>query len=117
MGCLHNREDAFDESQSSDSNYGSFAYGKRWQTDGEGFRTVMACDDSTESYGNSIPFFFFSNPNVLYQGVATGNSGSENNALVLQLSSPYVSISEPLKSGYSTQCFVCFLVRRGLLYL
>lgn len=123
MGCLHNREDASDESQSSDSNYGSFAYGKRWQTDGEGFRTVMAYDDSTESYGNSIPFF--SNPNVLYQGVATGNSGSENNALVLQLSSPYVSnfrtakiqgiLPNVLSASWSEGDFYTFKIRLGCL--
>ena len=37
MGCLHNREDAFDESQSSDSNYGSFAYGKDGRRMAKGF--------------------------------------------------------------------------------
>ncbi len=89
MGCLHNREDASDSSQSSDYDYGSFAYGKRWFLNGNGYRTVMAYNDSAKSYKNSIPFF--SNPSVYYQDVPTGNVGQEDNALALKISAPYVS--------------------------
>ena len=89
MGCLHNREDASDSSQSSDYDYGSFAYGKRWFSNGKGFRTVMAYNDSAKSYENSIPFF--SNPSVSYQDVPTGNVGQEDNAQALTISAPYVS--------------------------
>ena len=89
MGCLHNREDASDSSQSSDYDYGSFAYGKRWYANGNGYRTVMAYNDSAKSFDNSIPFF--SNPSISYLGVPTGNVEQENNALALKLSAPYVS--------------------------
>ncbi len=89
MGCLHNREDASDSSQISDYDYGAFAYGKRWFLNGEGYRTVMAYNDSDKSYKNSIPYF--SNPAISYLGVATGNEGTENNAMALKISTPYVA--------------------------
>ena len=89
MGCLHNREDASDSSQSSSYDYGAFAYGKRWYLNGEGYRTVMAYNDSGKSFDNSIPYF--SNPSVSYLGVKTGNSGTEDNAKALGISSPYIS--------------------------
>jgi predicted outer membrane repeat protein len=89
MGCLHNREDASDSSQDSNYDYGAFAYGKRWYLNGEGYRTVMAYNDSGKNFDNSIPYF--SNPSVSYLGVKTGNTGTEDNAKALRISSPYVS--------------------------
>jgi predicted outer membrane repeat protein len=89
MGCLHNREDASDSSQSSNYDYGAFAYGKRWYLNGEGYRTVMAYNDSGKNFDNSIPYF--SNPSVSYLGVKTGNLGTEDNAKALRISSPYIS--------------------------
>jgi hypothetical protein len=50
MGCLHNREDASDSSQGSNYDYGAFAYGKRWYLNGEGYRTVMAYNDSGKNF-------------------------------------------------------------------
>ena len=89
MGCLHNREDALNVSQSSDYDYGAFAYGKRWFLNGEGYRTVMAYDNSSKSYQNSIPYF--SNPAISYLGVPTGNPETENNVMALKISTPYVA--------------------------
>ena len=87
MGCLHNREDA--SGSLEDYDYKAFAFGKRWFLEGEGYRTIMAYNDASKSYNNSIPFF--SNPSVSYLGVPTGNSGQEDNALALTISAPYVS--------------------------
>ena len=87
MGCLHNREDA--SGSLDDYDYKAFAFGKRWFLEGEGYRTIMAYNDASKSYNNSIPFF--SNPSVSYLGVPTGNSGQEDNALALTISAPYVS--------------------------
>ena len=89
MGCLHNREDASDSSQSSEYDYGDFAYGKRWYLNGEGYRTIMAYNDSGKNFNNSIPYF--SNPSVSYLGIKTGNTGTEDNAKALRISSPYIS--------------------------
>ena len=40
---------------------------------------------------NTITGSPFSNPSVIYEGVATGNAGTENNAKVLALSAPYTA--------------------------
>ena len=86
MGCLHNREDA---TWDADYDYSAFCFGKRWLVGSEGYRTVMSYDSSPAAYNNRIPHF--SNPLVSYEGVATGNTGTENNAKVLSTSAPYVS--------------------------
>ena len=86
MGCLHNREDA---TWDSDYDYSGFCFGKRWMVGMQGYRTVMSYDSSPSAYNNRIPHF--SNPLVSYEGVSTGNTGTENNAKVLSLSAPYVS--------------------------
>ena len=85
MGCLHNREDA---TWTSEYDYGEFCFGKRWLVGAEGYRTVMSYNNASQ-YNNRIPHF--SNPSVSYEGVATGNVGTENNAKVLALSAPYTA--------------------------
>ncbi|MEC7393820.1 MAG: Ig-like domain-containing protein [Verrucomicrobiota bacterium] len=89
MGCLHNRED--DDTTDGDENYDLFAFsfGKRWQDENSGYRTIMAYDDNAENFPTKIPYF--SNPQVSYLGVTTGNAGTENNAKVLSITAPYVS--------------------------
>jgi predicted outer membrane repeat protein len=95
MGCLHNREDAMnrgipDTDPSNDSVFKAFNYGKRWLVGGEGYRTIMSYDtEGTATYPNRIPHF--SNPNIEYQGISTGNLDSEDNAQVLNTTAPYVS--------------------------
>ncbi len=95
MGCTHNREDAMnrgvpDTDPSNNSLFKQFNYGKRWITDGQGYRTIMAYDtDGTSTYSNRIPYF--SNPSIEYQGISTGNLDSEDNAQVLNTTTPYVS--------------------------
>ena len=95
MGCTHNREDAMnrgvpDTDPSNNSLFKQFNYGKRWITNGQGYRTIMAYDtDGTPTYTNRIPYF--SNPSITYQGISTGNLDSEDNALVLNTTTPYVS--------------------------
>jgi predicted outer membrane repeat protein len=95
MGCLHNREDAMNRGipetdPSNNSVFKAFNYGKRWLVDGEGYRTIMSYDtEGTLTYSNRIPYF--SNPNIEYQGISTGNIDSEDNAQVLNTTAPYVS--------------------------
>ena len=89
LGCLHNREDVTDLTESSNYDYGQFAYGKRWFSGSEGYKTVMSYNDTDQTFKNSIPYF--SNPAVSYLGTTTGNENSENNALALNLSAPYAS--------------------------
>jgi predicted outer membrane repeat protein len=95
MGCTHNREDAMDRGvpdtdPSNNSLFKQFNYGKRWITNGQGYRTIMAYDtDGTPTYTNRIPYF--SNPSIAYQGISTGNLDSEDNAQVLNTTTPYVS--------------------------
>ena len=48
----------------------------------------MAYNDSGKSFNNSIPYF--SNPQF-YLGIKTGNTGTEDNAKALRISSPYIS--------------------------
>ena len=86
LGCLHNREDA---TWTSEYDYGDFSFGKRWMVGNEGYRTVMSYDSSNFAYNNRIPHF--SNPNISYEGVTTGNAGTEDNAKVLTLSAPYTA--------------------------
>ena len=95
MGCLHNREDAMNRGipetdPSNNSVFKAFNYGKRWLVDGEGYRTIMSYDtEGSLTYSNRIPHF--SNPNIEYQGISTGNLDSEDNAQVLNTTAPYVS--------------------------
>ena len=95
MGCKHNREDALnrgipDTDPSNTSIFKAFNYGKRWILDGQGYRTIMSYDtESSFTYPNRIPYF--SNPSVDYMGISTGNFNSEDNAQVLNTTTPYVS--------------------------
>ena len=95
MGCLHNREDAMNRGipntdPSNNSIFKAFNYGKRWIIENEGYRTIMSYDtEGAATYSNRIPFF--SNPNIEYQGVQTGDFNSEDNAQVLNRTAPYVS--------------------------
>ena len=95
MGCLHNREDAMNRGipetdPSNKSTFKTFNYGKRWILENEGYRTIMAYDtEGAITYSNRIPFF--SNPNIEYKGVQTGNLNAEDNAQVLNTTAPYVS--------------------------
>ena len=86
MGCLHNVEDASNVSE----NYvfSAFCYGKRWTSNGQGYRTVMSYDSNPSSYPNKVPYF--SNPEVTYMDIPTGDI-TANNAMVLSSTSPYVS--------------------------
>jgi formylglycine-generating enzyme required for sulfatase activity len=87
MGCLHNIEDTSNTSEYFV--FSGFSYGKRWTSVGQGFRTVMSYDTDPSTYPQLIPYF--SNPEVSYVGVATGNSNSVNNARVLRSTAPYVA--------------------------
>ncbi len=95
MGCLHNREDAMnrgipDTDPSNSSVFKEFNYGKRWIFEDQGYRTLMSYDtEETITYPNRIPFF--SNPSVDYLGISTGNANSEDNAQVLNRTTPYVA--------------------------
>ena len=63
---------------------------KRWLDGGQGYKTVMSYDTNPSStYPTSIPYY--SNPDVSYLGTTTGNAGTEDNALVLRSTAPYVS--------------------------
>ena len=88
MGCLHNRED--NDNDTSHYDFNAFCFGKRWIDAGVGYRTVMSYDTNPSStYPMTIPYF--SNPDVSYLGTTTGNAGTEDNALVLRSTAPYVS--------------------------
>tara|TARA_A100001015_G_scaffold274879_1_gene331634 strand:- start:305 stop:6523 length:6219 start_codon:yes stop_codon:yes gene_type:complete len=89
MGCLHNREDETSEDGGQDYDLYAFSFGKRWLDGSSGYRTIMSYDDADQTYPTKIPYF--SNPLVSYQGVTTGNTGTENNAEVLSITAPYVS--------------------------
>ncbi|MDG1354948.1 MAG: DUF5011 domain-containing protein, partial [Opitutales bacterium] len=87
MGCLHNIEDT-----SNITDYfvfSDFSYGKRWSSNGQGYRTVMSYDTDPSTYDQIIPYF--SNPAVNYGTDATGNNGSADNAKVLTSTAPYVA--------------------------
>lgn len=72
FGSVHNRENA--------SFQGAYAYSYGWRFTGNnsvGYHTIMAYDNAT--YDTEAPYF--SNPNITYQGVATGNpAGAANEA-------------------------------------
>ena len=89
MGCLHNREDDDTSDGGQDYDLFAFSFGKRWQDENSGYRTIMSYDNSAENFPIKIPYF--SNPEVSYLGVTTGNAGTENNAKVLSITAPYVS--------------------------
>lgn len=89
MGCLHNREDDASGEELSQYDFNSFSFGKRWISNGIGYRTVMSYDDDLSTYSEGIPYF--SNPSVSYLGISTGNLDSEDNAQVLMATAPYVS--------------------------
>ena len=88
LGCLHNREDVNSSRDYSGYDFVEFCYGKRWESGGEAYRTVMSYNETPPNY-QTIPYF--SNPSVFYEGVTTGNAGSEDNAKVLQISSSYAA--------------------------
>jgi parallel beta-helix repeat protein len=87
MGCLHNIEDTSNISEYFV--FSGFSYGKRWTSAGQGYRTVMSYDTDPETYAQRIPYF--SNPEVSYGGVATGDSDTVDNARVLESTAPYVA--------------------------
>ena len=87
MGCLHNIEDTSNISEYFV--FSGFSYGKRWTSAGQGYRTVMSYDTDPETFPQLIPYF--SNPEVSYGGVATGDSDSVDNARVLESTAPYVA--------------------------
>ena len=89
MGCLHNREDDETADGGQDYDLFAFSFGKRWQDENSGYRTIMSYDNEAENFPTKIPYF--SNPEVSYLGVTTGNVGTENNAKVLSITAPYVS--------------------------
>ena len=86
LGCAHNRE------AEADINEYLFPYGfgKRWFSDDQGVRTIMAYDDdNVANYPTTIPYF--TNPEVYYQLIATGNKNLEDNAQVIRRTASYVS--------------------------
>ncbi|MDB3959072.1 SUMF1/EgtB/PvdO family nonheme iron enzyme, partial [Opitutales bacterium] len=87
MGCLHNIEDTSNITEYFV--FSGFSYGKRWTSNGQGYRTVMSYDTDQDTYNQLIPYF--SNPAVNYGTVATGNDGSADNAKVLTSTAPYVA--------------------------
>ena len=78
--------------------------GKRWIVNSTGYRTVMSYNSSGSEYNVRIPHF--SNPNVSYEGVATGNAGSEDNAKVLTLSAPYAANFHSCRTGNCSPPFL-----------
>ncbi|NBQ03619.1 MAG: hypothetical protein EBU27_10515, partial [Opitutae bacterium] len=121
LGCLHNREDVNSSRDYSNYDFAAFCYGKRWETGGNAYRTVMSYNATPPNY-QKVPYF--SNPSVFYEGVATGNAGSENNAKVLQISSAYAAnfrqsvVQSILPSQFSISVdegnFTSFGVRLGV---
>jgi len=77
QGCAHNREDA-----GSGCNLYSYSYGHRFIASGSRYRTIMSY--ASGSYDPSTRIRYFSNPNVSFNGVATGvaigSSGEAHNA-------------------------------------
>ncbi len=83
MGCAHDRQNS-----ASQGAY-DYSYGHRFVgTDSQTYRTVMA-------YSPGTRIAYFSNPNVTYQGTATGvaagATNSANNAASISNTVPYVS--------------------------
>jgi hypothetical protein len=68
MGCMH------DPANSSNAGAFAYSYGHRWNgTDNVQYRDLMA-------YAPGKSINYFSNPAILYKGVATGVTGSANTA-------------------------------------
>ena len=87
FGCQHNREDP---SSWEGHVFNAFSFGKRWQQGTTRYLTIMSYEyDDGGDYGQRIPYF--SNPDVSYLGVPTGNAGSEDNAQVLSFTTPYLA--------------------------
>ena len=86
--CTIGRMFRFEDARSAEEyDFYEFGYGKRWTTNEE-HRTVMAYDDADELLKwNSL----FSNPEVFYLGVSTGNVGTKI-MQVISMTAPYVSI-------------------------
>lgn len=92
LGCVHNREA---EVGNNDMLF-PYAFGKRWFSEGQGVRTVMAYDDDyVDTYPTTVPYF--SNPSVSYFSYPTGNAHSEDNAQVIRRASSFVSSLRPVK--------------------
>lgn len=70
QGCAHNTEDA-----GSGCNEYSYSYGHRFFASGNGYRTVMAYNNSNGDYTR---IGYWSNPDVTYLGVATGSATHDN---------------------------------------
>lgn len=69
QGCNHNTEDA-----SGGCSEFSYSYGHRFFAGGDGYRTVMAYNQS----GTYERVGYWSNPNINYLGVATGTATHDN---------------------------------------
>jgi hypothetical protein len=92
LGCVHNRE----AEVGNNDMILPYAFGKRWFSEGQGVRSVMAYDDdNADTYPTTVPYF--SNPAVPYLSELTGNINSEDNAQVIRRTSPFVSSLRPTK--------------------
>ncbi len=69
QGCDHNPEDG---GGCSDYSYG---YGHRFFVSGTGYRTIMSYNNDANQYTR---IGYFSNPNVNFNGVATGTASRDN---------------------------------------
>ncbi len=75
QGCRHNRA-AY---SSTPSSWESDAFGHKFVgNDGKGYGTIMV--NSNQILAGEVRLLHFSNPNVTYQGVATGSTNDENAA-------------------------------------
>ena len=57
MGCLHNREDDETDDGGLDYDLFAFSFGKRWQDENSGYRTIMSYDNEAENFPTKIPIF------------------------------------------------------------
>lgn len=101
LGCHHNAE--------STHYRGGYAFGYR----GEGFRTIMSYSCERSDSSDACPrIAYFSNPNVTYNGLPTGDAAYANNAL-------WINTHRSLYPNYRVGCagensmlwFVCIAYR------
>jgi len=100
LGAAHDHETAAGGAGGSGGLYGD-SYGYRFTVNGEPYHDLMAYDDPNIT-GTQTTIPYYSNPDVLYDGVPTGVAGYANAARAIRAAAPVVSKYRPTKVPAST---------------
>lgn len=100
LGATHDHATAASQGDTTGGLYGD-SYGYRFTVNGEAYHDLMAYDDPNIT-GTQTTIPYYSNPDVLYEGVPTGVAGYADAARAMRSAAPVVAKYRPTKVPPST---------------